>query len=49
MLEYGWMSFFVVCIVSAATSTFCIAYLGITKDQRTMAFNYIRSKIARNR
>lgn len=49
MLEYGWMDFFVVCFVSVATSSLCIAYLGITKAQRTMAFNYIRSKIARNR
>lgn len=49
MLEYGWVSFFVVCIVSVVNSTLCIAYLGIPKNQRTMAFNFIRSKIRRNR
>ena len=49
MLECGWKSFFVVCIVSVVTSILCIAYLGMSKDQRIMVFNLIRSKITKSR
>lgn len=49
ILKYDWVSFFAVCLVSVVTSTLCIAYLGISKDQRTTAFNYIRSKITKSK
>lgn len=45
MLESGWISFFAVCATSIICSLLCIAYLGITKEQRISGFNFVRSKL----
>ena len=39
-----WLSFLVVCMVSVICSILCIVYLGISKEQRIMVFNYARLK-----
>lgn len=44
-LETGWITLIVVCLVSVICSIFCIAYLGISKDQRILVFNFVRSKV----
>lgn len=49
MLELGWISFFAVCVTSVFCSMICIAYLGITKEQRITGFNFVRSKLLKKK
>ena len=44
-IEQGWASFIVVCLASVISSILCVAYLGISKEQRVLCFNYICSKV----